>query len=270
MAEWRKPGRIRCSASLLAVLFSSSLVIAQPADSLLVLAKQKLQQATHDGSVDHILLARTMIERALADENLATLAHYYAGYSAQLLVGLLTSDETSASRSDLLAYLDYAILHLEKATERDPSFAEAWALLASAYGRKIGLRPLLGMRLGPKSSRAQQMSVQLEPENPRVAMLAAISDYNTPRIWGGSKAQALSGFHRAARLFEEESITDPLQPSWGHSEVYAWLGIAYMDRDELPEARRALESALDIDPEFGWVKYELLPSLERRELVSAE
>ncbi len=270
IADRRNRGRFAVAILLLAIILPSGLLSAQPADSLLLLAKQNLQQASNDGSVDQVLLARTMIERAVADENLATLAHYYAGYSAHLLVGLLTGNETSASKAELLAYLDYAILHLGQATERDPSFAEAWALLASAYGRKIGLRPLLGMRLGPRSSRAQEMAVQLEPDNPRVVMLEAIGGYNTPRIWGGSKTQALSGFRRAARLFEEESIADPLQPSWGHSEVYAWLGIAYMDSGELPEARQALESALEIEPEFGWVRYELLPSLERRELESAE
>ena len=251
------------------ILWPLALVSAQPADSLLIQAKQRLQQAMHAGSADEVLAARAMFERATADENLATLAHYYAGYSAHLLVSLLSSDGSAASRAELLAYLDYAARHLEQATQRDPSFAEGWALLAGVYGRKIGLRPLSGMRLGPRSSRAQQTAIQLEPDNPRVVLLKAVSDYNTPGIWGGNKTRAKEGFRRAARLFDQESVPDPLQPAWGHTDVYAWLGMAYMDEGELAESRRLLETALDIDPDYGWVKYELLPALERLELDSA-
>ena len=55
---------------------------------------------------------------------------------------------------------------------------------------------------------------------------------------------------------------DPLQPVWGHDEVYAWIGLAHLDRDERGRARAALEKALEIEPEFGWVRYVLLPGME--------
>jgi tetratricopeptide (TPR) repeat protein len=38
-----------------------------------------------------------------------------------------------------------------------------------------------------------------------------------------------------------------------------------MDRGNLEEARAAFERALEINPEFGWVKHTLLPSLEEME-----
>ena len=34
-----------------------------------------------------------------------------------------------------------------------------------------------------------------------------------------------------------------------------------MDRDEDDSAREAFEKALEIDPDNGWVKYELLPKV---------
>ena len=71
--------------------------------------------------------------------------------------------------------------------------------------------------------------------------------------WKGSSAPHIS----SAR----EKPTDPIHPVWGHSETYAWLGIAYMDRDEENSARAAFEKALEIDPNNGWVKYELLPKV---------
>ena len=36
-----------------------------------------------------------------------------------------------------------------------------------------------------------------------------------------------------------------------------------MDRDEEDSAREAFEKALEIDPNNGWVKYELLPKVEK-------
>ena len=245
-------------------LFASS-IQAQPADSLLLQAKQMLRTGEMESNTDKIQQARVMFERATSDDDLATLAHYYAAYAAHQLVGLLSGSDSDTPGRELLDHIDYAIHHLEVTSQRDPSFADGWALLASVYGRKISLRPLSGMTLGPKSNRAQKTAIELAPDNPRVVLLKAVGDYNTPRMWGGDKKRAMDGFHQAAVLYQEEVVMDPLQPSWGHATVYAWLGTAYMDENNLPEARKALEKALEIDPELGWVKYGLMPSLAQRE-----
>ena len=160
------PMRHSTLLAILALLASVTAVRAQPADSLLLQAKQMLRVGESEGKSDMIQQARATFERATADENLATLAHYYAAYAAHHLVNLLTSNNPDIPKRELFVHIDYAILHLEEATQRDPSFAEGWALLASVYGRKIGLRPLLGMTLGQKSRRAQQTAVGLAPNNP--------------------------------------------------------------------------------------------------------
>ena len=72
----------------------------------------------------------------------------------------------------------------------------------------------------------------------------------------------MKGFRRAAELFSREKPADPLEPSWGHSEAFAWLGLAYLDRNEKEPAGAAFQKALQINPDFGWVKYVLLPELE--------
>lgn len=248
-----------------ALLLVTSPAIAQPADSLVLQAKQLLKEGELEGSVDKMLLARVTFERAASDDSLSTLAHYYAAYAAHQVIGQLLGDNPDTPKRELLVHIDYAIAHLDEATQRNPSFAEAWALLASLYGRKISLRPLQGMSLGPKSNRAMKTAQKLAPTSPRVVLLEAVGDFNTPRMWGGNKKRAIRGFQKAAELFQEEVISDPLQPSWGRSAVYAWMGIAYMEAGDLPKAREALQKALSIDPEFGWVKYELMPSLEQLE-----
>ena len=60
----------------------------------------------------------------------------------------------------------------------------------------------------------------LFPENPRVALLAAISKYNTPAMFGGGKEEGFEAFKKAAELFDRWKTTDSLQPDWGKEEIY--------------------------------------------------
>ena len=250
------------AALMLLALFTSAIWAgAQPADSLMLQAKAMLWE----GTTDQALLARATFERLTADDDLATLAHYYAALVAHQLVAQLIGTQPDGYKKEVIAHLDYAIDHLQTATKRDPNFAEAWALLASVYGQKISQKPLTAVALGRKSNKAKDRAHELAPDNPRVVLLAAIGDYNTPVIWGGDKERALEGFQRAAALFLEQKVSDPLQPGWGHSRAYAWLGMAYVNRGNLAEARQAYERALEIDPEFVWVKRGLMPALKRQE-----
>jgi len=124
-------------------------------------------------------------------------------------------------RRQTLSYLNDAVEHLKEAIRINDRFAEAYALLSGSYGQKIGLSPLESIILGPKGGKAIERATELEPDNPR----------------------------------------DPLQPDWGHDEVYAWIGMAHNDVEAYELAREAYEKALAINPDFGWVKYVLLPQL---------
>ena len=232
--------------------------LAQSGDSLIVSGRQMLQAGESANDLDAMYAARATFERALADTSLVAWGHYYIALADYRIAGLLEGESKDPS-----GHLNAAVEHLKKATEIDPQAAEAHALLSSVYGWQIGLEPMKTMFLGPKSGKAIQKAKQLAPDNPRVVLSAAISDFNTPEMFGGSKEKSLQGLQRAAELFAQEEPTDPIQPVWGHREAYAWLGIAYQGRGELESARAAFEKALEIDPNFGWVKYWLLPELEK-------
>ena len=73
----------------------------------------------------------------------------------------------------------------------------------------------------------------------------------------------MQGFRRAAELFALGAPADPIRPEWGHSQAWAWLGIAHRDRGETELARAAFERALEINPEFGWVRNGLLYELDK-------
>ena len=244
--------------SLVCIISVTYPTLAQSADSLIISGRQMLQAGESANDLDAMYAARATFDRTLADTSLSAWGHYYIALADYRIAGLLEGESKDPSE-----HLNAAVEHLKKATEIDPQAAEAYALLSSVYGWQIGLSPMKTMILGPRVGKAIQKAKQLAPDNPRVVLSAAISDFNTPEMFGGSKEKGLQGLQRAAELFAQEEPTDPIQPAWGHREAYAWLGIAYQNRGELEPARVAFEKALEIDPDFGWVKDWLLPELEK-------
>lgn len=71
-----------------------------------------------------------------------------------------------------------------------------------------------------------------------------------------SAAQSLTRFLSRERHSSKTPLVHLMS-----SETYAWLGLAYLDRDERDLARVAFERALEIDPHNGWVEHVLMPKL---------
>ena len=194
---------------------------AQPAASLLTNGKNILQQGVNENNLDAMYAARATFERALADKNLSAWSHYYIALTDYRIANYLLAQ--GKKNKDLASdHLKEAAEHLEEATREDITredaktiAAEVYALLSSVYGRQISLSGIKGMFLGPKSGNLLKKAEQLAPDNPRVVLSAAISAFNTPKMWGGSKERALEGFQRAAYLFAREKPTDPIHPRLG-------------------------------------------------------
>ena len=230
-------------------------------DSLLLRGKTLLDGGVNRGSTDSLKQARALFKQAVGGPESPALAHYYAALADYRLVNQLPEDAEDRREQTL----NDAIDHLTAATDRAPKMADAWALLAGCYGQMMGLHPMRGMYLGPKSSNAMETAKTLAPKNPRVWIISGTQEYFTPTLFGGDKEQALQEFEKAARLAGQETIDDPLTPSWGHAEAYAWIGIAHMNAERYAEARTAFQHALDVNPDYGWVNAVLLPKLNAKQ-----
>ena len=237
---------------------------AQAPDSLIMQGKQVITQAVVGWNNDGMQQARAHFERLLSIGHREALVHYYVAYCDQQLSTYHRHGDEGTKQSIATAdkFLEDGIQHLEKAIQLERDFAEAYALLGSLYGEKIGASPLLGMSLGPKSGMHLAKARELAPENPRVAYLDAIGRYYTPEMFGGSKEKAISGLYQAAALFATWQSPDPFAPDWGHAECYAMLGQFLSAQQRTAEARTALAKALEIRPDYGWVKHVLLPQLD--------
>ncbi|MCL1088959.1 hypothetical protein L2744_04920 [Shewanella profunda] len=135
--------------------------------------------------------------------------------------------------------------------EASQANAESLALLSSVYGMQIALDASKGAVLGMKSAKAIANAEQLEPQNPRVALVKAIAAYNTPALFGGSMQNAKTLASAAIERFALpcDNIC------WGEAEAYTWRGLA---KQELGDSQGAIEDwqqALKVQADYGWAKF---------------
>ncbi len=202
-----------------------------------------------------------LFERILNLDRDPWLVHYYIGLCHYRL-STLYMDEKNKDKAG--RHLDEAIDHLELCKAQNDTFPESYALIASCMGNKIGLAPWKGMVLGPKSGAQMQKAFEYGPENPRVWLLQGISSNFSPKMFGGGKQKALDELRQAIEYFEADAVTQPLYPSWGHDLAYAWIGVIKTERQEWDAAQKALEKGLELNPQNGWIRHQLLPELAKK------
>ncbi|GAB5519172.1 MAG: tetratricopeptide repeat protein [Rhodothermales bacterium] len=240
---------------LLAVVLALPLH-AQSPEAQLVQAKHDLEQAYYLSDIESMKTLRTTFERATQLDEFKTMGHYYVALIDYRLMNL-----PGTSKDDKLDYIDSGLKHTKAAIKDKNAPASAHALRSSFFGQKAGLRPMTGMINGPRANNAMDDALNADPNDPRVLMIGAISDYFTPEMWGGDKERAMENIQAAVALFEAEPKSDDnLTPDWGHAEALAWLGMFQMKTD-LDAAESAFNDALDVAPNFGWVRYALLPQV---------
>lgn len=146
-----------------------------------------------------------------------------------------------------------------------PWEAEAAAMHGSILGELIALSKdpaKAGAALGPKSGRLLALAAAAAPTSPRVLVFRARSLLFTPAEYGGDPAEAAALLQQAADSFAAAGAHPP-GPAWGHADALAWLGFARQQAGDLAAARSAWQQALAIEPNYAWVKFALLPSLDK-------
>jgi tetratricopeptide (TPR) repeat protein len=241
--------------TFIAIVLLTSLILGQDSEDYIIQGKQKIEAAYFAWDKAAMLEARAHFERP--EESWLT--NYYIAYCDYRLISYeFGQDDKNAAKQ----YINDAILQLDKCLDAKPDCADAYALLSSLYGDKIALNPWSGIWYGPKVGKMMEQAFATDPNNPRVYLINGVSAFYTPDRWGGGREKAEQSLKKAAELFKTEKIGKAL-PDWGHSETYAWLGMVALARQDTIQARQYYNEALVIDPDFGWVKYQLLPQIEK-------
>ena len=248
-------------------IFNCAIMLAQsskkiPPDTALLQSIIQLQKALDEWNKKKMLQARATFEQLLAYSNDQWLVHYYIALSDLYLTQYHLS---SKEKDEVKKYIKDGIENLERSIKLKENFADSYALLANLYGMEISLSPTKGIILGPRINSVLATAEKLEPNNPRVHLVAGISAFHTPKLFGGGEDKAIQRLNKAAELFETYQPPSPLYPNWGHEEVYAWLGLIAMKQNDFELAEKYFNKALKINPNYFWVKYVLLPQLKEKQ-----
>jgi tetratricopeptide (TPR) repeat protein len=157
--------------------------------------------------------------------------------------------------------LDMAEKELEKLLRNPSWLSHAKAMQGAFLGFRISLRPISAVLLGPRSYRAINEAVEADKSNPVAWMEMANSRFYTPSAFGGSKQEARDYYSQSVQLFEKN-----LKPNQRWLYLNSLVGLAksyeFLDRKDLAIA--TYKKALTFEPEFKWVRDELLPGILRK------
>ena len=181
-----------------------------------------------------IAAARRDLERLDAKDARVS---YYRALAAMRSAQVETALGRSADRS-FGACIDSA----ERATEQDPTSAEAWVLVAACS------------TLAASNDRRYEAAVasarHLERENPRLALVEAWHAIPDGRRLEAATVDALAKSLEAVVVLFESASPDPETPTWGEAEALALLGSLYLEQGATRAARDVLERALIAAPGY--------------------
>jgi tetratricopeptide (TPR) repeat protein len=150
-------------------------------------------------------------ERIGEAEKTQWLPYYYAAL-AQVRIGFT---DKSADK-DAVATKALALVSKEEAMENNADLCTVRNMAATL---QMMVDPMSRWQTyGPQAAAALQTAIKLNPENPRIYYLQAMSLYGTPPQFGGGKDKAKPLFEKAAALAKAEQVK-PLFPHWGGAEA---------------------------------------------------
>lgn len=241
---------------LVCTLAGPTAAMAQTPDAVVLAdsVSRLIHQAVITGETETLETARRLAERGLTvyPEH-PLLEHHRAAADFRAASRLAESDMDAAQ-----TLLDRAQDVVDDAVDREGAIAETHALRGSIMGMRItGM--LRGITLGPRADRALDRAVEMDPTNPRIWLAKGISTLHKPGFTGGGADRAIEALERGIGFLRADHPARG-HPIGGGAELWAWLGVAHLQSDRPDEAVAALERALELEPEFGWVRDTLLPA----------
>jgi tetratricopeptide (TPR) repeat protein len=168
----------------------------------------------------------------------------------QLAIGGKREDEAKRAGAACVAALDAAV-------QREPKFAEAFALQSACYGYLANLGGMAAIRNGSRSGKSMEAALALDARSPRILLVDGFGVNFRPKFVGGDKAKGCARFREAAAGFDT-AASGAAAPAgvpsggidWGAAEAHYWSGRCARDTGDAAGARKAFERALAIAPDF--------------------
>jgi tetratricopeptide (TPR) repeat protein len=141
--------------------------------------------------------------------------------------------------------IDRAIEAALHSAQLDDKSADAHALLADLYGRRIGYGSamFLGPKYGPKVKDEVAKAMALDDKNPRVWASDGRKFLMAPKMFGGDPAKAIESFKKSLALDANQA------------ETWAWLAQAFKKQGDKTQTKEAIQKALQLEPQNPFIKW---------------
>ena len=226
-----------------------------------------VQRADYLGDLARLRSVAAEMQPYTKHPTLAASARYWRGFAhwRHALNSLNDGAPPDSADGDFAA----AIAEFREALAVDPADIEARIGLAAGLGN----RAYFNMRAPERASvfmaelRPLVETIRREaPDNPRMMFVVSASLFWAPPDRGGDREQALAMLERGIRLAASRPPSAGiLTPTWGEAELHMLLGWFALNL-AVPDAVRALrhaEAALTLQPDWRYVRDNLLPRIRR-------
>lgn len=177
---------------------------------------------------------------------------------ARLALGAAGAAMANQSDDHLTTYLDLMETSLDAFWKTDKKHGAAHGLYSAYLGMLIAQSPMKGMLYGSKASKYAAKGVNFAPTGQEAQYCLGSNLFYTPTTWGGDPEKAVEHLKGAASVIP----ADQASCDWFHLQTLALLGQAQAKTGDSQAARLTYLQALQLEPEFGYVKNVLLPALE--------
>ncbi|MGB3585582.1 MAG: tetratricopeptide repeat protein [Tunicatimonas sp.] len=196
------------------------------------------------------------IEKINQDATLSETEKLHAITEAQ--IGLLVYTMANQDEETYDAVADNLEESLEVLLNQDAKDAAALAKMARLYGATMAFNSWKAMYLGPKSEKLVDRALKADPKSPEAWMQRGGSRMFTPKAFGGDIDEAIVAYQKAVQHYESQPN---YAKNWRYLDALAWLGQAYQQAEQPTQAIETYQKALEVEPNFGWVKYTLMPQV---------
>ena len=203
------------------------------------------------------------------DRELGPAARYWRGF-AQSCSALGRVFVLASERELALSELDEAIETL-LSVSGEPWRSEARSLASGCLNNRIFLRHLQGDEAEEVRRQARALMAEAvagAPESPRVLWILGGQFSLEPETGGGGRGRALEVYERGLELVRRPSseTVHPLAPRWGEAELLSALSFlhATLEPVDLARAESFARQALELQPEWKYVRERLLPGILSR------
>ncbi|PXV68205.1 tetratricopeptide repeat protein [Dysgonomonas alginatilytica] len=182
------------------------------------------------------------------------LINYYYGYIGYSL-GIKNKKEAAT-------YVDKMQAILDELTQSNPNTADVYAYKAALVGFKIGLSPYKAPFIGKSSGENAKKALAIDADNIQGNIEQANVLYYSPSAFGGDKAKAKEYYKKAVSLFENNPTL--LKQNWLYLSLLTKIGQIQEEEKDFKSAKQTYDKILTIEPNYSFVKNELLPNLKKK------